>query len=268
MKKYCHNCGRETTGDDKYCHNCGVKLEDSPSAANAPKLPQTDGRPAANPNASAQPQEENKVRYVQVDTKTGKIAQNPKKTSGSESMMQGLTIAFVAIAVVIVMIAGSMFISGHISKNVTSNDEEDDYNIVSEMPVVSETSSEEETVSSEDIQQEEVSSIPPELQADYLRSKIKGKWSTQLPYKAMSLPVTFTFDDAGNCSCVIKALFITKQFDGQYSVQDGGACTITLNGLEEYMSEGNSLTGSIAFISDDKVNFTAGNEIWVLNRVE
>lgn len=257
MKRYCQKCGSELAEDDKFCHKCGQKADQVPTAANP-------HQPAAHPNVppQQQTQTETPVRYVQVDTKTGKIAQNSGQKSGSESMMQGLTIAFVAIAVVIVMVAGSMFIAGHLSENITSGE---DSPAASEIPVSDEDLSEAEPVSSE----EEVSSaVPEELQASYLKSKVKGKWSTQLPYKNMSLPVTFTFDDAGKCSCVIKALFITKQFDGTYTINDGGACTITLNGLEEYMSDGNTLTGKMEFISDDKINFTAGNEIWILNRVE
>lgn len=250
MKKYCQNCGNEVADEDKFCHKCGKKIEEAQAAGVPPKAPPPSAPPA-----------QNSVRYVQVDTKTGKIAQNPNTKSGSESMMQGMTIAFVAIAVVIVMVAGSMFISGHMSKNVTSNEDA----VESEIPVSSEVASEEEPVSSEE---EVVSSVPEELQASYLKSKIKGKWSTQLPYKSMSLPVTFTFEDGGKCSCVIKALFITKQFDGNYDIKDGGACTITLNGLEEYMSEGNTLIGHMEFISDNKINFTAGNEIWILNKTE
>lgn len=269
MKKYCQKCGSELAEEDKFCHKCGQKItkaEDTLPAANA-KPPVAGANPSAAKPPAPSPNE-NQVKYVQVDTKTGKIAQNTNQKSGSESMMQGLTIAFVAIAVVIVMVAGSMFIAGHLPENITS---ENDTSAPSEVTVSSEVSSEAEPVSSEDeavSSEEVVSSVPPEWEASYLRSRLKGKWTTQLPYKNMSLPVTFTFDDAGHCSCVIKALFLTKQFDGSYSISDGGACTITLNGLEEYMSGGNTLAGQMEFISDDKINFTAGNDVWILNKAE
>lgn len=264
MKRYCRNCKHEITDDDKFCHNCGKRIDEAQSETGADKQNQNNvaARPNADKSANAAPQQsENTVRYVQVDTRTGKIVKNSNVKSNSDSMMQGLTIAFAAIAVVIVMVAGSMFISGHMKKNITAGD---DKNAESSTAVSSEVANDEGAVSSE----EDVNTVPTELQADYLKGKIKGKWSANLPYKSMSLPVTFTFDDAGNCSCVIKALFITKQFDGNYTVKDGGDCTISLNGLEEYMSQGNSITGSIEFVSDDKVNFTVGNDMLILNRVE
>ena len=264
MKRYCQKCGSELAEEDKFCHKCGQKAAEQPQEAPPVQNPR---QSAAKPAVSAAPSpNENPVRYVKMNLETGQIAQNPNQKTRSESMMQGLTIAFVAIAVVLVMVAGSMFIAGHMPQNATF---EDDTTTESQAIVSSEVSSEEEIVSSEPESVEEVSSaVPPELQASYLKSKLKGKWSTKLPYKNMSLPVTFTFYENGRCSCAVKALFITKQFDGNYSIEDGGNCTITLNGLEEYMSEGNTLTGKMEFISDDKINFTAGNDIWILDRVE
>lgn len=262
MKKYCRNCGHDITDDDKFCHNCGKRIDEPESAAQSGSRNQNNAyaRSMRDKSAKNEIPQENTVRYVQVDAKTGKIAKNVNVNSRSDSMMQGLTIAFVAIAVVLVMVAGSMFISGHMKENITTDGDQTE----SVIPVSSDTSSSEEPVSSED----EATPVPPELQADYLKGRIKGKWSTKLPYKSMSIPVTFTFDDAENCSCVIKALFITKQFDGNYTVKDGGKCTIKLNGLEEYISQGNSITGDIEFISDDKVNFTISNNIWTLDRLE
>lgn len=264
MKRYCRNCRHEITDDDKFCHNCGKRIDQDETASGAGTQAQkgTAARTSADkPTGAASQQTEGSVRYVQVDTRTGKIVKNSNVKSGSDSMMQGLTIAFVAIAVVIVMVAGSMFISGHMKENITAGN---DGETGSSAGVSSVESSQEDSVSSG----EEIDAVPTELQADYLKNKIKGKWSTKLPYKSMSLPVTFTFDDAGNCSCVIKALFITKQFDGNYTIKDGGECTVTLNGLEEYMSEGSSIAGSIEFVSDDKVNFTVGNNMLTLDRLE
>ena len=264
MRRYCRNCGHEITDDDKFCHNCGKRIDKSERFTDAGIQAERNSAArttAGKPGAASSNRSENSVKYVQVDTRTGKIVKNSNAKSSSDSMMQGLTIAFVAIAVVIVMAAGSMFISGHMKENITAgSDAESD----SAVDVSSAEPTQDNSISSE----EEVNTVPTELQADYLKSRIKGKWSANLPYKSMSLPVTFTFDDAGNCSCVIKALFITKQFDGNYTINDGGQCTVTLSGLDEYMSEGNSIAGSMQFISDDEVNFTVGNNKLILNRME
>ena len=53
---------------------------------------------------------------------------------------------------------------------------------------------------------------------------------------------------------------------GTYTVKDGGRCAITLNGLDEYVSDGNTLEGDIEIVKDDKINFTVGDVVWELNR--
>lgn len=279
--KYCNHCGYEASEEDIFCHKCGNKLSEqkTPSQpqgnrAQASQSPPNAARPAA--PQTPPPQEPNHVRYVQVNTRTGRItdtAADAKRRSRSDAVMKGMTIAFAAIAVVIVMVAGSMFISGQLAKNRASDSGDD---MRSFIPVSSEPIAEVSSVESQETEEpdpvsseeETVSSVPDDLKADVLRSKIKGKWTTKLPYKGMSLPVTFTFDDAGGCSCSIKALFITKKFDGHYTVNDGGACTITLDGLEEYMSSGNTLAGQVEFVADDELHFTYGNEMLKLNRTE
>ncbi len=268
--KYCNNCGHEAPDEDIFCHQCGRRLSAKPPVSHA-QPPQ--GQPSAPQNPShGNPPEQNQVRYVQVDTRTGRVtdmAADVKRRTRSEAVVKGMLIMFVAITVVIVMVAGSMFIAGHV-KQKPSTDADDKYSEISFPGGRADDGSSEAAASEtpEPVSSEEEDDVPPELKADYLKSKIKGKWTTKLPYKTMTLPVTFTFDDQGHCSCVIKALFITKQFDGVYTVEDGGRCTLQLEGLEEYMSGGDSITGQAEFVSDNELHFTVGNDVWILNKSE
>ena len=306
---YCNQCGAKIDSKDKFCPGCGRPVQPSaaggnPQSGKAPYVNQgsqarqapyanQDPRPtASSANAGRQnmpPSGMNpeNVRYVQVDPKTGKIASPPHGKSRSESFMQWMTIAFIAIGLVIVMVAGSMFISGYMVKSVfadnvvsrpmddfvtskeepsvstaeespVSSEEEDE--IVSETPVSSEDATSSDSVTSKE------SEVPEKLRAKYIQSHLKGKWTTSIPYKSMSLPATFVFDGKGKCSCEMKALFITKKFDGTYTVKDGGQCTVTLNGLEEYVSDGNTMEGKIEIVRDNKINFTVGNVVWELNK--
>ena len=321
---YCHKCGQEVADDGVFCPHCGEKIvktkkftshrergNQPPTGARQPGVPpagnlSNNARPAngAVPPAGGQPQMpvyapaasseqngQNTVKYVFVDQTTGKITKKPGVKSGSELFMQWMTIAFIAIGLVIVMIAGSMFISGYVVQNVFSGNVDamaaEEFflsgNAASEeLPVVSDTPSENPPIEidseedSPEISSEissEVSSVTlptvaPELSANAMQKKIKGTWSTQIPYKAMSLPATFVFDGSGKCSCVLKAMFISKKFDGTYTIKDGGKCSITLLGLEDYVSDGNTMVGNLEFVSDDEMNFTVGDTIWILNRME
>ena len=299
---YCNQCGAKIDSKDKFCPGCGRPVQPSAAGGNsqsgqAPYVNQGSQarqapyanqgpRPTA-PSANAERQNRpssgmspENVRYVQVDPKTGKIASLPHGKSRSESFMQWMTIAFIAIGLVIVMVAGSMFISGYMVKsvfadNVVSRPMDDFVTTEEETAVSSEqepVSSEEEIVSETpvssdyDVSSQEESAVPEKLRASYIQSRLKGKWTTSIPYKSMSLPATFVFDGKGKCSCEMKALFITKKFDGTYTVKDGGQCAITLNGLEEYVSDGNTLEGDIEIVRDDKIHFTVGNVVWELNK--
>lgn len=295
---YCYNCGKEIAEDDKFCKHCGVILvrparfnakakqtaaptaSTEPAASTAPRQP-AEGRtePAANASASAQtgskPQEvrtlvsvpgrqgseaqppQSSVKYVYVDKKTGKITEDPAAKTRTESVMQWMTIVFIALTVVIVMTAGAMFISGQMVKTVFSGTVDTSAEV---LPVSSETQT--------DVASKSEPSVPQELLAENLQLRLKGTWSTGIPYKSMSIPATLWFDGNGNCSCILKAMFITKSFDGTYRVQDGGKCSITLPGIEEYTAGGNTMTGNLAFVSDDTMTFTTGSNVWNLKRVE
>ena len=315
---FCKKCGAKLGSKDKFCPNCGSPIMASPAGgrpqaaqppqgayanqgaqppqggyANQGAQPPQGGyanqafRSAVQQNvpptrSSAASQASGNVRYVQVDPQTGKIASSPHGKSRSESFMQWMTIAFIAIGLVIVMVAGSMFISGYMVKsvfadNVVSRPIDDFVTSEEELQVSSEEEAEEissETDfsseaagSSEEISSEaENKNVPEKLRASYIQSHLKGKWTTSIPYKSMSLPATLVFDGKGKCSCEMKALFITKKFDGTYTVKDGGRCAITLNGLDEYVSDGNTLEGDIEIVKDDKINFTVGDVVWELNR--
>ena len=307
---YCNQCGEKVGNKDKFCPNCGRPVV-TPSAGSHAQSPQTPRSPYTNqaPNAGQAPyanqapqtsrptantarqnvpsgvpdpsQGAGNVRYVYVDPQTGKIATPPHGKSRSESFMQWMTIAFIAIGLVIVMVAGSMFISGYMVKSVFADNvvsapmddfltSEDEQTVSSQEEDVVSSEDEIEVDSEADVSSELVVSsepaVPENLRASYIQSHLKGKWTTSIPYKSMSLPATFVFDGKGKCSCEMKALFITKKFDGTYTVKDGGRCAITLNGLEEYVSDGNTMEGKIEIVRDNKINFTVGNVVWELNK--
>ena len=305
---FCNQCGEKIGSKDKFCPHCGRPVVPSPAGGGpqAPHANQTNQAPYAgqvphtarqnipHAGASAPSQETNSVRYVYVDPQTGKIAPRPHGKTRSESFMQWMTIAFIAIGLVIVMVAGSMFISGYMVKSVfadnvvsrpmddfvTSEEDktvsstvssEEETETDSETPVSSrETATSSHTDASSDTKESKVSSedpaVPEKLRAKYIQSHLKGKWTTSIPYKSMSLPATFVFDGKGKCSCEMKALFITKKFDGTYTVKDGGQCAITLIGLEDYVSDGDTLEGNVEIVRDDKINFTVGDVVWELNK--
>ena len=100
-----------------------------------------------------------------------------------------------------------------------------------------------------------------------MNEKIKGKWKTDVPYKNMSLPATFEFDGRGNVKCTIKAFLFSKKFEGTYKINDGGKCTLTLEGMKEYL-EDDTMVGDLRFVTDDKMEFTVENTVWKLNRTE
>lgn len=270
--KYCPQCGCQSADENSFCHRCGTKLASQPPQPSGSGKAQG-GQPQAGSYYPPPPKEPSAagdtVRYVQIDTKTGKLADvsRSRKKRGSGAFLQGMIIALTAIAVVIIMVAGSLFLSGQLNEKAEAGR---DYFISSLPPVSSEplpdTSSE---VSSEEpvVSSREENAVPEELRAETLRRRLKGSWSTRLPYKSMQLPVTFTFDDKGNCSCVIKALFVAKKFEGTYTMKDGGDCSITLTGMDEYMKEGDTLAGTVKFLSDDRFTFTFGNEMLTLDRV-
>lgn len=267
---YCYNCGYKVSKGDNFCQNCGAKVID-PSAVTANKnltSPKTKESISQKKEIQNDKKENSgaSVRYVYVDKNTGKIADNPAVKSGTESVAKWMTVIFIIIAVIIVMISGSMFISGHMLKSVfygnagTSSDTaaeiSSSYNISSD------------PVTSNSVSSSEVSSIPPELLAENIKSKIKGEWYSDIPYKSMTIPATFSFDDNGKCRCSLKALFISKNFEGSYTVNDGGRCSVTLMGLEEYVGGSNTMVGDVKFISDDLMTFTVGDTVWSLNRVQ
>lgn len=285
---YCSNCGCPISEKDKFCSSCGVKAA---AAAKAEKNEQNNAqstRPSAAPTASMPPKAqaagENKpkqysgkavkaVKRVYYD-KEGRQVKNPNIKTNSEAAMQGLMIACIAVAVIIVTIAGSMFISGNLVGDTFSDK--------ALSPSVSDTVSEknadvppsddeEKSASSDDVNavgvsSEEVSLIPDELLAVNMKRRIVGTWETELPYKSMSMPATFIFDDDGKCTCTIKALFISQKFEGTYKVEDGGKCSITLNGIEEYMNGAGTITGNARFISDNELEFTSDGTVWSLKR--
>lgn len=273
ISMYCYKCGHEISDGDKFCQNCGAKTV-RPKRFNAVKkakkqssTPPKQEKSMLNNDVQAEKKENTKasVRYVYIDKKTGKITKNPAAKSSRESLAQWMTILFIVFAVIIVMIAGAMFISGYMVKNVFSGNVEINSDMNDEFSNVDDTVS--ESISSNG-ESSEASSIPPDLLAENIQSKIKGTWNTDIPYKSMTIPATFVFDGNGKCSCNLKALFISKKFEGNYSVSDGGSCSITLDGLEDYVGGNNTMVGNVEFNSDDQMTFTVENTVWKLSRVQ
>ncbi len=276
---YCRKCGRKLDDKAQFCPGCGEKVVNRTNAGNAaPVSGRSPSREDTAKNKAQNPQPQkadpNSVQYVYVNKKTGKITNNPHVKTGSEGCLQYFLIVFAAVALVIVMVAGSVFLSDYFSEKSAFIDEADEMmdvssqSKVSSQDISSEVSS--EPVSSEALSSQEVSSepeIPEELTAKYMNKKIKGKWSTDVPYKNMTLPGVFEFDGKGNAKCTIKAFLFSKKFEGSYKIKDGGKCTLTLDGLEEYF-DNDTMVGNLKFITDDKIEFTVDNTVWILNRVE
>ena len=219
----------------------------------------------------------NAVQYVYVDKKTGRITQDPRVTTRSEGCFQFFGIALAAVAVVILMVVGALAISGAFDKKSGRSGDYEMWEVFSEDEVSSVAA-----VSSEDLsdepdssdpvssEAEEVSSepaVPEDLLAKNLQKRIKGQWRTEVPYKSMNLPGTFEFDGKSKCKCTIKAFLFSKKFEGEYKIKDGGECELYLEGLDEY-SENDMMTGQLKFINDNKIEFTVGDTVWKLNRVE
>ncbi len=246
---------------DKFCAGCGAQNINFGKAAET--LP-SDGKAVK------------AVKRVYYD-KDRKPIKNPNVKTNSEAAMQGLMIACIAIAVIIVTIAGSMFISGNLLSDTFTDksfspsvsdglSEESVQAATSSEPPVQSDEAQTSEVSSDVASASEVSSVPDELLAVNMKQKIVGQWETELPYKSMSMPATFTFDDDGKCTCTIKALFISQKFEGTYQVEDGGKCAITLNGIEEYMNGNSTVSGDARFISDSELEFTSNGTVWNLKK--
>lgn len=269
---YCDKCGNRLDDSASFCPKCGhrvIKNGNKGAAANSV------GNTARNSTRRTENHrvEPNSVQYVYVNKKTGKITNNPHVKTGSEGCFQYLVIAFAAVAMVIVMVGGSVFLTDYFSENSGIIDSDYEADVTSQEEVSSwdnppEVSS--EPVSSEIVSSRDVSSepgIPEEQTAKYLNKKIKGKWRTDIPYKNMTLPGTFEFDGNGNAKCTVKAFLFSKKFTGSYVIKDGGRCTLTLDGLEEFFDD-NTMVGDLVFIDNDNIEFTVDNTAWKLNRTE
>lgn len=287
---YCSKCGCPISKSDKFCANCGAPISDSIKAAAGQKniavKPQS-AQKAMKPTEAVKPAEAIKpaesqcggkavkaVRHIYYD-KDGNQVKNPNVETKSEAAMQGIMVACIAIAVIIVTIAGSMFISGNLSggnysdkafspsnTEVTSGENAEN-TLPSDNAANSESS---DTASTADVSSDTVSSIPDELLAVNMKPRLLGEWETNLPYKSMSMPATFKFDENGDCTCTIRALFISQKFKGTYEIEDGGKCLITLSGIEEYMNGNNTMSGDARFVSDDELEFTSNGTVWNLKR--
>ena len=281
--RYCSKCGRKLSDDDAFCPGCGNRMNRK-SHTNAPSHPtekKTDQRKVTQPstdhhtdNHRIKPEQAdpNAVQYVYVNKKTGKITNNPNVKTKSEGCLQYVGIAFASVALVIVMVSGTVLLTNYLSDSPVDSDDE-----IVTVSSQAEISSMEESsyVSSDPVSFELVSSEPvssestesDELSASELNKKIKGKWRTDIPYKNMNLPGIFEFDGKGKAKCTIKAFLFSKKFTGTYVIKDGGRCTLKLDGLEEYFDD-DTLVGDLRFVTDDQIEFTVDETVWKLKRTE
>lgn len=271
---YCSKCGRKLEAKDKFCPGCGEMVNKTSTGGNHAAAGGSIPHQADVRRTEPQKPDGNSVQYVYVSKKTGKITHNPHVKTSSEGCLQYFGVALAAVALVIVMVAGSVVLAGYLSEKSGNSDRDKASDHYSESELSSAGVSSEvnqgQPVSSEAVSSQEVSSgpeIPEELTAPYLQNKIKGKWRTDVPYKTMTLPGTFEFDGKGKCKCNIKAFLFSKKFEGTYSIKDGGECRLTLDGMKEYL-EDDTMVGQLKFITDDKIEFTVDNTVWKLNRVE
>jgi hypothetical protein len=269
---YCSKCGRKLGVNDQFCPACGEK-----NSNNTERPPQSAAdRNAGSGNAAGPVQQEkqtadpNAIQYVYVNKKTGRITGNPRVKTKSEGCLQFVAIAFAAVAIVLFMVAGSVALTGYLSGGSRAVDDPDDSQEIDSVTEVSSLPASSETGSDYPVSSEEVSSvpqIPEELTAQYMQKKIKGKWKTDVPYKAMSLPGTFEFDGSGRCKCSIKAFLFSKKFEGNYTIKDGGECRLTLDGMSEYTDD-DTMVGDLRFVNDNTMEFTVEDTVWKLSRVD
>ena len=303
---YCSKCGRKVEDNDAFCPGCGNRLSKkiNASATSATSAAHANSRPSGTAKSHAgnaenvfpahaekkadatkmtnqqtsQQNDPNAVQYVYVSKKTGRITNNPHVKTKSEGCLQYAGIALAAVALVLLMVSGTVLLTTYFAGGSGISDEDNEWTAsVTAESGLSDVSSEESaaSVSSEPVSSEAVSSepassessLPEELTAKYMNEKIKGKWKTDVPYKNMSLPATFEFDGRGNVKCTIKAFLFSKKFEGTYKINDGGKCTLTLEGMKEYL-EDDTMVGDLRFVTDDKMEFTVENTVWKLNRTE
>jgi len=280
--QYCRKCGRKLDDNAAFCPSCGNRMNKKASTVDSAS--QTDKeRTKSNVKynqSSVEKTNPNSVQYVYVNKKTGKITNHPNVKTKSEGCFQYVGIALGSIALVILMVSGTVLLTNYLSESSDHTDN-DEFWIVSQWEEVSSQevssdvssgsvsseniSSEPDPVSSEQVSSD--SSLPENLTAKYMNKKIKGKWETEVPYKNMTLPGVFEFDGKGKAKCTIKAFLFSKKFSGTYEIKDGGTCILTLDGLDEYF-EGDTLEGDLRFINDDEMEFTVEETVWKLTRKE
>lgn len=249
---FCYKCGNELSEGDKYCLKCGSRIFKPEEIEFL--LSKSDEISAKNENAQLA---QNKSEAVSVPKK--------KKTK-AEAFMQFMTILFIVFALVIVTIVGAMLISGNLAED---KDEDDAIAVVSVSDSVS-------SQDSSDLSSEDTTTTTQAKNKDGLtvldkaemKKKIVGTWKTSIVHKSMSVPGTIVFKSNGTCSVSVSALFISKKFEGTYTVGDNGKCVMNLPGLEEFIENKNTISGKASFYNDNKVKFvTDGGNVLTLTRI-
>ena len=133
--RYCSKCGRKLSDDDAFCPGCGNRMNRK-SHTNAPSHPtekKTDQRKVTQPstdhhtdNHRIKPEQAdpNAVQYVYVNKKTGKITNNPNVKTKSEGCLQYVGIAFASVALVIVMVSGTVLLTNYLSDSPVDSDDD------------------------------------------------------------------------------------------------------------------------------------------------
>lgn len=255
---FCYKCGKKLSESDKYCLKCGARVFNPEEIEIL--LSKTDEITAKQDNTASE------------DVKEKTAAALPKKKkSKAEAFMQFMTILFAVFALIIVTVVGSMLISSHLEKNELGAGSEDVNTASMEDSATSKTSS----VSSRSTKATKTTVTTKQTQKNGLivydkaemKKKILGTWTTEIEYKSMTVPGTIKFSSGGKCSLSVSALFISKKFEGTYTVGDNGRCVMNLPGLDEFIENKNTISGKASFYNDNKVKFvTDGGNVLTLTR--
>lgn len=248
---FCYKCGNGLSDGDKYCLKCGARAF----------------RPEEIELLLSKADEmSEKIENTQsAESNSGAVSVPKKKKTKAEAFMQFMTILFIVFALVIVTIVGAMLISGNLAKDEQEDDAVDVVSVSDSVSsqVSSDVSSEDTTTTTKAKDKDGLTVLD---QAE-MKKKIVGTWKTSIVHKSMSVPGTIVFKSNGTCSVSVNALFISKKFQGTYTVGDNGRCVMNLPGLEEFIENKNTISGKASFYNDNKVKFvTDGGNVLTLTR--
>ena len=129
---YCSKCGRKLEEKDVFCPGCGNRTHKTSSNGNAAQPGGNTQADKKDNTTKTQQVDPSKVQYVYVNKKTGKITNNPHVKTKSEGCMQYVAIAFAAIALVFVMVSGTVLLSNYLSDDTGIVNQDDPWEFPSQ----------------------------------------------------------------------------------------------------------------------------------------